>query len=70
MYLIRDNDDSVGPLRFELKSLAPQAMSYGEKHSIIVTKNTLKEYIDILEIKGVCDDWKYSVERGILQPFL
>jgi integrase/recombinase XerD len=45
-------------------------MSYGEKHSIIITENTLKEYLDILEIKGVCDDWKYSVERCILQPFL
>jgi len=56
-------------LRFELKSLAPQAISYGEKQSKNVTEDKLKQYLDVLEINGVCHDWKYTVERCILQPY-
>jgi integrase/recombinase XerD len=59
----------VGPLRFELKSLAPQAMPYGEKQSIYVTEDVLKQYLDVLEINGICHDWKYSVDKCILQPY-
>ena len=59
----------MGPLRFELKSLAPQAAPYGEKQSINVTEETLKQYLDILEINGICNDWKISVDRFILQPY-
>jgi len=59
----------VGPLRFELKSLAPQAAPYGEKQSIKITEDSLKQYLDILEINGICNDWKISVDRFILQPY-
>ena len=59
----------MGPLRFELKSLAPQALSYGEKQSINVAENTFKQYMDILEINGISDGWRYSVNRCILRPY-
>ena len=56
-------------MRFELKSLAPQATPYGEKQTVNITEDTLKQYLDILEINGICHDWKISVDRFILQPY-
>jgi hypothetical protein len=59
----------VGLSEFESESLAPKAMSYGEKQSINVTKDTLKQYLDVLEINGLGNEWKYSVDKCILQPY-
>lgn len=63
------SDNSVGLLRFESMSLASQTVIYREKHPINVTENTLKEYLDILEIKEIGRDWKYCIDECILQPY-
>jgi integrase len=45
-------------------------MVYGEKQSINVTEDELKQYLDVLEINGIGNEWKYSVDKCILQPYL
>ena len=59
----------MGLSEFESESLAPKAMSYGEKQSINITKDAFNQYLDILDINGIGHDWKYSIDKCILQPY-
>ena len=60
----------MGLSEFESESLAPKAFLYGEKQSINVTESIFKQYLDILEINGICHSWRYSVDKCILQPYI
>ncbi len=60
----------MGLSEFESESLAPKAISYGEKQSDNVSEDSLKQYLDILEINGLCNGWKYSIDKCILRPYL
>jgi integrase/recombinase XerD len=58
----------MGPLRFELKSLAPQAIRLPEVTG--VTQETLRQYLNIITIEGICSEWLYTIDRCILIPYL
>ena len=59
----------MGLSEFESESLAPKATSYGEKQTTNVTEDTYKQYLDVLEINGLGKEWKYSIDKCILQPY-
>ncbi len=66
---LKKQKELVGLSEFESESLAPKALLYGEKQVLSITEDTYKQYLDVIEINGICNEWKYSIDRCILQPY-
>jgi len=57
----------MGPLRFELKSIAPEARI--KQASTPVSEEQVNEYLSIRKIQGICDEWLYQT-KVIIEKYL